>query len=204
MADKTPDAGQRAARYDHSFLNRDIVLYSMPAMRLLRQHLPRLDGSFLRLANDFVWLNDDREIEAMMRERSQLIATFEAELDSVIPSYTETLQRHHVGSIVFERLRPAGSVSFELHAATSLEAIRLFMKLDRLFLLLEAMKQNGLIDELAYVHTCQAWKRSLGRFVKAVHALRIRLLAESHERNARDRAIESIDAKEKTDEPTTT
>ena len=179
MSDTKKAPTKRTVRYDHSFVARRIVIYSKPALALIRRHFERLDSSFLRLSNDFIWISDDNAISEMMKERADLIATFEVEMDAILNTYTGQLKKHSVAIPVLSELHPADSLDLKLHSSTSLDAIRLFEKLDRIFLYLEAMKQNGLIDELAFIHACNAWKNSMGHFAKSVHAFRTRLLAQS-------------------------
>ena len=179
MSNTEKAPSKRSARYDHSFIARRLVIYSKPALALIRRHFERLDSSFLRLSNDFIWMNDDAAITAMMTERAQLIGTFEVEIDEILNAYTTQLKKHSVSIPVVSELKPIETLDLNLHSSTSLDALRLFEKLDRLFLYLEAMKQNGLIDELAFIHACNAWKNSTGHFAKSIHAFRTRLLAES-------------------------
>ena len=166
-------------RHDHSFLNRRLTVYAKPTAPLVSRHLKRLDGSFLRLSNDFLWLNDDEHIRHMMSQRATISGNFMKELDSIIGSYTDILRNHHIPDIELKTLRPEASFDFELHSSSSLDAIRIFEKLDLIFILLEAMKQNGLIDELAFIHACNAWKNSTGHFAKNIHELRAQCMQAS-------------------------
>ena len=183
MSDTKKAPTKRTVRYDHSFVARRVVIYSKPALALIRRHFERLDSSFLRLSNDFIWMNDDDAISEMMRERADLIATFEVEIDAILNTYTSQLKKHAVSVPTLSELQPVDAMELKLHSSTSLDAIRLFEKLDRIFLYLEAMKQNGLIDELAFIHTCNAWKNSTSQFAKSVHAFRTRLLDQSQHKD---------------------
>ena len=184
---KTPS--KRPVRYDHSFVARRLVIYSKPALALIRRHFERLDSSFLRLSNDYIWMNDEKSIASMMKERSEIITGFEVEIDDILNAYTAQLKKYSVPIPTFDQLKPVETMDLNLHSSTSLEALRLFEKLDRIFLLLEAMKQNGLVDELAFIHACNAWKTSTGEFAKAVHALRIRRMAQSKDRTSEKTSI---------------
>lgn len=172
----------RSERNDHSFVARVLTIYTKPAQILIKRHFARLDASFLRLSNDFLWMNDDQHILAMIQKRTEIISEFATEIDGIIETYKANLQKHHINAVDIKKLKPIETVSLELHASASVEAVSLFQKLDLIFLLLEAMKQNGLIDELAFVHTCNAWKTSTGVFVKNIHELRTQLMQESQAR----------------------
>lgn len=185
MSEMQKDQSNRGVRYDHSFVNRSLTIYSKPAQNLIRRHFERLDSSFLRLSNDFLWMNDDHNILAMMKERGTLISSFEADIDTTISAYHQSIRKSQIPSLDTAKLKPIEFFDLELHSSASISAVRIFEKLDLIFLMLEMMKQNGLIDELAFIHTCNAWKNSTGQFVKEVHQLRIRLLQESQARLTR-------------------
>ena len=184
MSNQEKNPLHRTVRYDHSFVNRLLTVYTKPAQSLIRRHFERLDSSFLRLSNDFLWMNDDKNILAMMQERGALIAAFEAEIDQTLRAYEDGIKKHALPVLDVKKLKlkPIEAFDLELHSSASIDAVRVFGKLDQIFLLLEMMKQNALIDELAFIHTCNAWKASAGAFVKDVHQLRIRLLEESQHR----------------------
>ena len=169
----------RSARYDHSFASRRLTVYSKPVVALIQRHFERLDSSFLRLSNDFIWMSDDKQIKAMMGERASILTAFESEIDGILETYGSQLTKYALTLPDMSQLKPSATFEWQLHASASIDAVRLFAKLDQIFLHLECMKQNGLIDDLAFIHTCNAWKNSTGQFVKSVHALRTRWLDAS-------------------------
>lgn len=179
---ETINENKRSKRHDHSFLNLTVTAFAKPTVQLIKRHIERLDASFLRLSNDFLWMNDDKRIQEMMDKRAKIINTFESEADAVLTTYSDLLKKHHIPAIAFDALEPEETFDLHLHAAASAETIRIFLKLDRIFISLEALKQNGLIDDLAFVHTCNAWKNSASHFAKSVHDLRAQCLEQSQSR----------------------